>query len=302
MADKDTFYDLACEYVRQQRYDEAIALFQALLRERPDEDSLRLALAWAYRDSGRTSEAIVLFEQLLETELSRNVFSGFAFDELVRIHTAQGDFSTLVAVCEKVVKAQPDDLSLAVTLGRAYLRARRSSEAIGVFERLCRLEPDATLYWLSLGDALIASGAHDRALEAYERAIATDPAGADGYHFRLGQAMLQAGDYDGAGKAFERAIDENPGCALYYCSAGDVCLKLGLIAQAESAYEEACRVSPNDYASFYNRFGHALMAVGRPADAVRAFRRAVRMEPDNALLQVHLDRALAAAGLTNGTG
>jgi len=81
----DEKYRLAEKLMQEKRYDEAVALYEELVRLNPGEDSHRLALAWAYKDSGRLDEAVALFEELLEKELSRKLFTGFAFDDLVKI-------------------------------------------------------------------------------------------------------------------------------------------------------------------------------------------------------------------------
>ena len=66
MTDRGSKYDRAESYAAQKRYEEAITLYKELIAEHPGEDSLRLSLAWIYRDSGRIGEAIALFESLLE--------------------------------------------------------------------------------------------------------------------------------------------------------------------------------------------------------------------------------------------
>ena len=300
MMQEETNDKLAAALVAEKKYEEAIALYKELIRENPGKDSLILSLAWAYRDSGQLQEAIILFEQLLETELSRKVFTGFAFDELVRIYTQKGDFSRLIEICRQVVQVQPDDLSLLFTLGQSYLKSDRPAEAADVFEKLCRLEPDATLYLTSLGNACIALGDFDHAEEIYKKAAAIDPDGSDGYFFRIGHAFFESGAYNRAELYFARAIQSKGDTPLYYCSLGDACLMQDRIEEAEAAYENAIRISPEHQVSFFNRFGLALIETGHPTIAVRIFQRAVAIDPNNSFLHLHLAQACSKAGLTGG--
>ncbi len=88
MSDKgktDYFLFLADGLMKEKRYEDAAELYKRLVEMHPGEDSFLLLLAWAYHDSGRLDTAIGCFELLFSSELKRNVFTGFAFDELVRM-------------------------------------------------------------------------------------------------------------------------------------------------------------------------------------------------------------------------
>jgi len=298
MSNNEPTYELAVSYAQEKQYDKAIEIYKDLISKNPEADSLRLALAWTYRDAGYLGEAISQFEELLEKELSRKIFTGFAFDELVRIYTEKRDFKRLIEVCRKAVQSQPDDLSLLFTLGHSLLKANLPQEAAEVFEKLCRLESDATLYLTALGEARIAAGDFDRASECYEQAIALDPEGADRYFFNLGEAFLKAGAFARAETSFIKAIHCKGDCATYYCALGDACIRQGKLDQADVAYENACRINPQHRAAFYNRFGLALLGAGQSAEAVGVLEKAVSLDPGNPFLQQHLAEARSAAGLT----
>lgn len=171
----DYFHYLADDLMKVKRYDDAIILYEKLVDMHPGEDSFLLSLAWAYHDTGRLDDAIECFEQLLSVELKREVFTGFAFDELVRLFRENGQYNRLVDVCEKVVAAQQDDIALLSDLGDAYLKAGRASEAVAVFERIVEVEPDASAAYCNLGNALVTTGDFDGAEEAYRKAVEIDP-------------------------------------------------------------------------------------------------------------------------------
>ena len=66
--------------LRQGKYREAIVLCEEIHRAYPEEESVLLILSWAYYDSGDTKKALEHLHTLLERELKRKVFTGFAFD------------------------------------------------------------------------------------------------------------------------------------------------------------------------------------------------------------------------------
>jgi tetratricopeptide (TPR) repeat protein len=296
MAETEPKYKLASAYAAEQKYEEAIALFKELIDQSPEEDSLKISLAWVFRDSGRTQEAIALFEELLEKELSRKVFTGFAFDELVRIYKQMDNDQKLIEICTKAVKVQPEDVGLLFTLGESYRRCNRLNEAIEIFEKLVQMEPDSTAYLCSLGNALIASGNYEEAEDRYNKAILIDPEGTGEYYYKMGNAYLEAGAYERAQSFLTKAIHHKEDQSLYYCVLGDAYLKNGNIEEAETAYENAIRKNPDQRAAYYNRLGNMLTGEGRNPDAIRIFKKAITADSKNPFLYLHLAQAYLAEG------
>ncbi len=294
MSEKNKEYERASALAAEKRYDEAIDLYRELIASNPQEDSLRLALAWACRDSGRLEEAVSIFSRLFEKELARKVFTGFAFDELVRIFTDQGDFPRLIEICRKAVSVQPDDVGLLFTLGEAYLKGGLPLEAADVFRKLCEMEPDATAYLAALGNALIAARDFDRAEEAYGKAVSLDPEAVDEYYYRIGNAYLETNVFERAQSYFTKAVRHRSDRTIYYCALGEAYLMQGKMEEAETAYDHAIRTDPGRRAGYYNRFGNILARQGLHAEAVRVFRKAIEADSKNPFLYLHLAQAYLA--------
>ena len=125
----------ADDLMKTGRPAEAVPIYRKWVEAHPDEDSHLLALAWALHDSGKTAEAAVCFEQLFRKELSRKLFTGFAYDELVRIYREGKNGEALLSVCERAAAAQPEDTGILQTLGEAYLSAGRAVRRFGCLKR-----------------------------------------------------------------------------------------------------------------------------------------------------------------------
>ncbi|HNU84228.1 MAG: tetratricopeptide repeat protein [Pseudomonadota bacterium] len=286
-------------YMKEKRYPEAIAVYRQLIRMKPDMDSFVLCLAWALKDNGEVEEAVAQFEKLFEKELARRLFTGFAFDELVRLYRETKQHDRLVGVCERAVAVQTKDVHLRHTLGDAYLRAGRHGDALAVFEALAAEEPDSSVFHASVGGALIAAGRYDDAEAAYRRAVENDFPGKEGMFLnRMGQAYMAAGAYERAESAFRRAAAASPEEAVFRCDLGDALVMLGRVEQAFGAYGEAVGVNPAFEASYYNRLGNRLIKENRAPEAVEAFRRAGAADPANAFYRLSLAEALTACGRT----
>ena len=295
----DYFRYLADEFMRAKRYDDAILLYQKLVEMHPGEESFLLSLAWAYHDSGRRDDAIICFERLLSVELERKVFTGFAFDELVRIFKEAGDYERLLDICERVVAAQPDDIALLNDLGNAYLKAGKANESVRVFRKMTEMEPDASATYCSLGNALVQAGDFDGAEAAYRRAVDIDPSEAGPFYNRLANVYCNQGHDERAERAFRKCLEFRLDDPMYHCGLGDVLVKLGKINDAHGIYEKAVDFHRTSAGAYYNRFGNTLARGNHHSQAIEAFKKAIAADPRNPFYYVHLADSYTALGLSD---
>jgi tetratricopeptide (TPR) repeat protein len=289
----------ADDLMKSGRAAEAVPIYRKLADERPDEESHLLGLAWALHDSGQTEEAAACFERLFEKELGRKLFTGFAYDELVRIYREGKNGEALVSVCERAAEAQPDDIGLLRTLGEAYLAAGRGAEAARLFERLAGIEPDAPEHWCSLGEAWLAAGDPDRAEAAYDKAGAVDPEAGALFFSRLAEGLLRAGHPEGAKVSWGRSLALHPADPFCWMGIGDCQIRLGRPDAAAEAYGRAADLKPASAGGCWHRLGNRLAAEGLHFHAATAFTKAVSAEPENPRYHLRLASALAAQGLND---
>jgi len=295
--DTEQYESMAQLYMREKRYPEAIAVYRQLIRMKPDMDSFVLCMAWALKDNGEVEEAVAQFEKLFQKELARRVFTGFAYDELVRLYREMKQHDRLVEVCERAVAVQTKDLALLYTLGDAYLRAGQLEKARPIFQGLLDEEPDSSQYHAAMGNALIAAGRFEEAEAHYRQAIENDFPGKKGVFLdRMGHACMRAGAFERAESAFLRAVEASGEEPIFRCDLGDALVKLGRVDEAFRSYGEAVRVNPAFEGTSYNRLGNTLMKENRAPEAVEAFRRAGAADPVNAFYKLSLADALNSCG------
>jgi tetratricopeptide (TPR) repeat protein len=281
---------------------EAVPLCRKLVADHPDEDSFLLALAWALHDGGEKVEAAECFEQLFRKELSRKLFTGFAYDELVRLYREGGDREALISVCERAADAQPGDVGLLKTLGDAYLMADRAVDASRVYETLISLEPEAPEHWCALGAARLAMGNLAEAEAATIRAAGMDPSEAALFFSRLADGFLRAGHSEKAQAAMERCLALKPGDPLYLMDLGDILVHGGKPDAAEDAYARAAFLHPASAGACWRRLGELLARKGLHKKAVEAVAKAATAEPENLRHLLRLAALYDALGLIDQAG
>lgn len=293
--------DLADRLLRQGRYPEAIAGLEEIHGVHPEDESVLLRLAWAFWDSGDKERSVHYWEILLEKELQRKVFTGFAYDELVRIYKQEGAALKLVRLCERVAGVQPEDIGLQEELGKAYLLAGDNEKACAVFSRLTALEADNPAYYCRLGEALLAAQKIEAGEEAYRQAGLLDPEEADRYLFQAAGLCLTGGRLTTARRLMTECLTLAPQNSLYYCFMGDILVALKEPDQAFAEYEKACRYNRPFAAAYFNRLGNCLMKAELFAAAAKAFETALAFD-ESAPCRGHLEAAYIASGRTPSGG
>ena len=270
--------DRAQQLLKVGKHTEAIALYEAVHKTNPEEESVLLMLAWAYYDNGETSKALYYLEDIMERELKRKIFTGFAFDELVRIYKQERKFDNLVEICIKVVTAQPNDVALLAELGSAHLYAGKPEEACRVFEKLIGMENDNPAFYCRWGESLFAAGKTSESHAAYKKAAEIDPEDADRYYFQLANLFQNTGHNDEALSLLNDCISVNQGNSLYYCALGDILIALGKTDEALTAYKTAIQYDHAGAGGYYNRLGQTLMRAKHFSRAIDAFKAAIEFD------------------------
>ncbi|MFP5341586.1 MAG: cytochrome c-type biogenesis protein CcmH [Candidatus Limnocylindria bacterium] len=89
-----------------------------------------------------------------------------------------------LAELESRAMARPDDTTMALELGAAYLYAGRPADAATVYGAVLQRTPDLVEAILGLGVAALDGGRPDAAVALFDRALALDPGIADAYLYR----------------------------------------------------------------------------------------------------------------------
>jgi tetratricopeptide (TPR) repeat protein len=234
---------LASAYLRIERIEQALAIFEPLLADRerilglehPDTLRTRNSVAVAYHDAGRVGEAIAIFEPLLgERErilgaehpdtLSARHDLGFAYLAAGRVGEAIAIYEPLLGERERILGAEhPDTLWTRNNLARAYKNAGRTGEAIAMIEpllderqRILGAEhPDTLRTRDNLGRAYLDAGRVSEAIAMFEpllderqRILGAEHPDTLWTHDNLGRAYLDAGRVSEAIAILEPLLDE----------------------------------------------------------------------------------------------
>ena len=198
-----------------------------------------------------------------------------------------------IALYKVAIARQPDDFGAQFNLGNALHRSGRPAEAREAYLAAARAKPRSGEALLRAGLMAFATGDHQAALAHFLGAAALEPERAD-IRFNAGVALDALHRADEAEAEFRQAIATDPD----FVEASNNLAAL-LIARRRSREAEAILTAVVARKPDYLR-GHlnlAKLAIGdRPAEAVRAARRALAIDPTHSDAMFVLANALTLLG------
>jgi len=197
---------------------------------------------------------------------------------------------------ERVTREVPDDLNARFNLGIAYAKLGRYEDAVPQLERATQAKPPDPGILTEMGNALLKTGKLPEAEKAFRQALELDPNHVPAL-FSLGQcyermgreeeARQAQGRFFQASGAKERYLDEK---RLFRAaqSRSEILERQG---KAEPALEAllAYRQALEAFPPYQQELGVAYLRLGRVADALGAFEKAVA--GDAGLVEAHAQLA-----------
>jgi CHAT domain-containing protein/cytochrome c-type biogenesis protein CcmH/NrfG len=222
-------------------------------------------------------------------------------------------FSTWIALALTVsLSASPDiptqSIEQLVQTGTIALNDRRYAEAEAAWREVIRRDPKNFEAYLKLGDALrnrelksqetsVRNQTIKAAKEAYQNAIALDPKRAEGYLKLAELEALYVGNVKEAIAIYRRAIDlAEPNAEVYYMLGVRLLDnpnndRVFSVAEKEAAtfyFRKATQVKSQDktYVGLaYVALGDDLISVGKVAEGIAAYQRAMALNDSNAYIK-----------------
>jgi len=190
--------------------------------------------------------------------------------------------------------------------GLGYLQEYHKPEniqgAIGEFDFALKIDLNyarayagmGEAYWLGFRESNNTNDWIGKAAENCRKALALTPDIAEG-HSCLGNVFNSQGKYRDAVDEFKKAVALDRSGDEPLRGAADAYEKLGDIASAESAYQQAIALRPQ-YWGGYNALGAFYFRQSRYPDAVRTVRRVIELAPENFQGYFNLGGVLLAQG------
>jgi len=204
----------------------------------------------------------------------------------------KGDIQGAVAEFKKALALNPANVNVHNSLGVCYGLRAEYSHAIEEFESALSCEPEEYMVLYNLGLVHVLTRQPDRALELFLRA---DKINGDAYEvaFQTGKLYLDLGAPDKGRPFLERAAAMEPNTGAVYRYLGDCYAAENKPQDAVSAYRKAIKLNPQDAAAI-SALGCLFEDQGENPEITLMFcQESVGLAPENGLFRYRLGRLYA---------
>lgn len=218
---KPTLLNLGRAYRLQDRFDDAIALYEEALKDPANEYDVELNnnLAVAYRLSKKFAQA----EAAARRVLARTKDNPDAYKNLALIYFDQGNYRLAEFISANARKLDDKDPGVYNNLGLIYLKIDEPRMALGQFQKAVELKKDFAPGLFNMGAMALSYRDYDGAEKVLQQATVLDPTSYEGflaYAWALdGQKGRDPKKGVEAGRIFERVLAIKPGQADAICGA-----------------------------------------------------------------------------------
>jgi Flp pilus assembly protein TadD len=206
------------------------------------------------------------------------------------------EFVPLPAEAIAKIREQFLDAYSFLRAGMANERTGNYPAAVKAYERGLAVEPRNVELLNSLGFALFQQGKSKEAVVALEKALEVDPKHWKA-HNNLALAAIDIGELEVAEAHYRESLAIKPQPAIYN-DLGFVLEREGLHEEAVEAYRKSVKLDPESASANYN-LGSILARSGQFAEAERYLRAAIEADPKNAAAHQALAQVLAGLGRTD---
>jgi tetratricopeptide (TPR) repeat protein len=211
-------------------------------------------------------------------------------------HYDRGDILGAIDEYKRGLVLNPDCANLTNSLGVCYGVLGSLEKALEHFETAARLDPTEVMALYNAGLAHLRLGDRQQARERFEQAAARNDQYFD-VAYQLGSLYLEDDRPQTARAMLEKAVALSPGSGAAHRKLGQCYLKLNRVADAIGAYKRALRENANDAESL-SALGYLFDLQGERAEITTVFcQQSVEIAPENGLFRYRLGNLYYHQGL-----
>lgn len=271
------------------REEEADALLASALTEKPDDADLLSVYAERQIKQGNDAEA----EAALTRAVAKSPFHGRSRRQLGELLARSGRPEDAIEVYKQMLRIQPDDADAYFAIGSILLDSDPNA-ALPYLEEACRLAPSRIFFLTSLGIAYLKDGRMTEAEATLRRAIALSPDD-PGIRNNLGIVLVQTRRFEDAIRELSTLLERHPRFTPARNNFAIALAESGDLVRAEREVRQAIVEDPT-YLDAHLTLAAILERGGRLDEEHVVLQRAFELAPERIDIRNRLALAAARVG------
>ena len=175
-------YDKGDIFIKEEKYDEALRIFEEFLAKYPEIYQVHLNIGTCYLKKGELDKAEAEFKLVLDKTLEKSgdykkdpQVSLRAFAGIGEVYIQKKDFLTAQKYFSQALEISPEDETAAYNVGEVFFFHQKIDEAIKYFELAIQIKNDWSKPYMKLGYVYLNKGDFNNSLEYFNKFIEIDP-------------------------------------------------------------------------------------------------------------------------------
>lgn len=274
-------------YLNNDKPQEALGVYQRILKEEPGYAPALISMASYYQKTGQDS----LYQAQLDTILLNDDVQSDTKMEIMRqliLQSEQGskDSTQVISLFQNILKRPQQNADLAMLCAQYLLAKKMEKEAVPVLHQILELDPENKPARLQLLSYAIRDNNLDDVIRIAKPALEYNPESLEFYYY-LGIAYHQKGETDEALDVFTKGVKQineksDKGVVSdFYAILGDLYHSKEMHAEAYAAYDSSLVYNPDNIGTL-NNYAYFLSVERKDLDKAEEMSyRTVKAEPDN---------------------
>lgn len=266
-------------YAAQRRFPEAIAQFDSIIGDHPDDLSAKCQLAMVYNQGGQAQKALDLVEPILAKEPAHVEALLAKAQSMLAKNQPDGE-----QLLHRVIDLDPDNYIAYYLIGRACHVTRRHREAIFNYRKCMSvmmqkgLDPIFAVPTLEfLARIYLDLGEYEKSIQMADQVMPVTPRKAE-VHFMLGMAHGMMQHYDKAQEHLSKVVELRPNDFEARLRYAYILSTQNKLEEALAQYEAAKSINPT-HPFAYSQIGVLNEQLGRKEEARFAYQKSVDLDP-----------------------
>ncbi|OGP98132.1 MAG: hypothetical protein A2Z39_01490 [Deltaproteobacteria bacterium RBG_19FT_COMBO_46_9] len=205
--DKAILENLRDLYEMMSSKDGVISALKRLVQLSPDDMALRLSLAVALEDAGKSSDAIMEYEGLLDRMRPQDLLP--VYNGLGYLYAEAGENDKAISFYLKALELNSEDANIYYNLSLLYKKVGQNDKANQYLAKVVELKPDSQGDSLRLIEDLLEAGRLKEAETSLREFLKSNPISMDAW-LLMTRVAEKKGDKAALKTAYEKILDINP--------------------------------------------------------------------------------------------